>query len=671
MFYPVLGLLPAGEAASVTGVSVDGNWWQIEFVGGADERGWLSARYVTAQNVNNIPLVEAPPLPATPSPTPVPTFSPTPSVITAWRGEYYDNPVLSGDPVLVRDDAAIDFVWRSNSPDTALPPDNFSARWSRDLGFERGLYRFHVAVDDGARLWLDNQLIIDTWREAGAREISAEYALDEGPHNLRLEYFDREGEAEIGMWWDKITTPSYPDWQGEYWSNRSLAGSPIYVRNDPEIDFNWGGGAPVAGFPASDYSVRWSRWVTFVPGTYRFYARADDGIRVYVDDTLILNEWHSSEGNQLYNVDLSLSDSHRLVVEYYEQAGSALAQFWWEPVSPTATPTPTPTVTPTATDTPVPPTSTGTTAPTDTLTPTQSPVPPTSTATPTGTPTPTETPVAPTTTTTPTVVAPTDTSTPTQTPITPTTTITPTLTLTSTPTATDTLTPTSTFTPTVTITATATLTPTVVPTAGPVAGFIASPLRGSLPLTVTFVNSSTDATTYQWSFGDGLIASAVSPTHIYTQAGRYTVTLTASDQITTDTLSRPEYVRVFEPTSPQVIIAAAPISGTAPLTVTFVNSSTNSTDYLWDFGDGQTTFEISPTHTYTQAGVYTVTVTVSDGVLTDTLVVPNFITVLQSLSAMLPLAPGDGLVPLSPNLTPLAVTRPEVPSSDPSTRQTF
>jgi PKD repeat protein len=188
---------------------------------------------------------------------------------------------------------------------------------------------------------------------------------------------------------------------------------------------------------------------------------------------------------------------------------------------------------------------------------------------------------------------------------------------------------------------------------------------------VTFVNSSTDATTYQWSFGDGLIASAVSPTHIYTQAGRYTVTLTASDQITTDTLSRPEYVRVFEPTSPQVIIAAAPISGTAPLTVTFVNSSTNSTDYLWDFGDGQTTFEISPTHTYTQAGVYTVTVTVSDGVLTDTLVVPNFITVLQSLSAMLPLAPGDGLVPLSPNLTPLAVTRPEVPSSDPSTRQTF
>ncbi|NIO67633.1 MAG: SH3 domain-containing protein, partial [Anaerolineae bacterium] len=105
--YPVLGLLRAGQTAEVTGISADAAWWQIKFSGAADGHGWVSAKYVTAQNTSNVPMVQAPPLPATPTPTPTPTS--TPVVISDWRGEYYNNSNLSGTPVLVRNDVSVNF----------------------------------------------------------------------------------------------------------------------------------------------------------------------------------------------------------------------------------------------------------------------------------------------------------------------------------------------------------------------------------------------------------------------------------------------------------------------------------------------------------------------------------------------------------------------------------
>jgi hypothetical protein len=304
---------------------------------------------------------------------------------TGWTGEYWSNRRLQGNPVLVRDDASVDFNWGKASPVAGVPADDFSARWTRSVEFDRATYRFHVLVDDGARLWVDNRLIVDTWRDGGAREVTADHALTKGAHSLRVEYYERTGEARIRVWWKKVSSPSYPEWKGEYWSNRRLKGNPALVRNDEAIDFKWGKGTAAAGLPADDFSVRWSRKVTFTAGVYRLQARADDGIRVYVDDKLVLDEWHENKADEEYMVDLPLRDQHRLVVEYYERGGKAQARFWWKRVGdwPTPTPvpaTPTPTATPTATPTP-------TETPTATPTPTETPTPtPTPTATPTATP---------------------------------------------------------------------------------------------------------------------------------------------------------------------------------------------------------------------------------------------------------------------------------------------
>ena len=294
-----------------------------------------------------------------------------------WRGEYWPNRRLDGRPVLVRNDVNVDFAWGRGAPAAGLPADDFSARWTRTAEFDGATYRFHVVVDDGARLWVDDQLILDAWRDGAARELTTDYALVQGSHSLRVEYYEHTGEARIHVWWEKVSSPSYPDWKGEYWSNWRLKGAPALVRNDARIDFYWGTGAARAGLPADDFSARWSRKVTFEPGVYRFYAWADDGMRVYVDDTLALDEWHDSSGGEVYMVDLTLRGEHRLAVEYYERGGEALVKFWWKrvgdwptPPTPTYTPTATPTMTPTAT-----PTITPTTMPTNTPTPTPTATP--------------------------------------------------------------------------------------------------------------------------------------------------------------------------------------------------------------------------------------------------------------------------------------------------------
>jgi PKD repeat protein len=227
--YPVLGLLKAGQTAEITGRSADGGWWQIKFSGVAGERGWLSAKYVTAQNTANVPVVQAPPPPtaAPATATPVPP-TPTPLVITDWRGEYYNNPNLSGAPALVRNDVAISFNWGAGAPAAGLPADNFSARWTRNLSFPAGLYRFELTIDDGVRVWVDNNLIIDQWRDSSPATYVAEARLSQGTHSVRIEYYERTGGALIDLRWQRVNEQSNE-------TPRPHAGGPYIVNEGSQV----------------------------------------------------------------------------------------------------------------------------------------------------------------------------------------------------------------------------------------------------------------------------------------------------------------------------------------------------------------------------------------------------------------------------------------------------
>jgi PKD repeat protein len=183
------------------------------------------------------------------------------------------------------------------------------------------------------------------------------------------------------------------------------------------------------------------------------------------------------------------------------------------------------------------------------------------------------------------------------------------------------------------------------------ADFSATPLSGIAPLTVTFTNqSTTDYTDALWIFGDGITSTLINPTHTYALAGAYTVTLQASGLGGTDEVTRPNTITVYQPVTAD--FSATPLSGTAPLIVTFTNQSTGDyTDALWNFGDGITSTLLNPTHTYGLAGVYTVTLQASGLGGTDVFTHPNATTVYQSVHADFSATPLSGTAPLTVTFT--------------------
>lgn len=122
------------------------------------------------------------------------------SPVTGWWAEYYNNQNLSGYPVLVRDDPEVNFEWYGDSPHPSVPADQFSARWTRTVYFGSGTYVFRVLRDDGARLWVDNNLILDAWQE-GREEHFVDYTLQSGDHLIRLEMYENAGWARSSLSW--------------------------------------------------------------------------------------------------------------------------------------------------------------------------------------------------------------------------------------------------------------------------------------------------------------------------------------------------------------------------------------------------------------------------------------------------------------------------------------
>jgi hypothetical protein len=274
------------------------------------------------------PIVILPPPILTPGTTP--TSIPP---ITAWLGAYYANPSLSGSPVRVRNDPWVDFDWGTGSPASGIPADGFSVRWTRAVPFDEGTYRFYALVDDGVRLRVGGQSVLNAWSDGPLRQVSGLHSVVKGTYEIQVEYYERTGGAAIRVWWSK-TAETYPDWKGTYYANRTLSGQAELVRNDAQIQFDWGGGAPTSGLPTDDFSVRWTRTVDFPSANYRFVALADDGIRITVSGQRIVDAWYDSSGDRTHVADVALFGPHEVVVEYYEHLGNAIVDLAWAPIQP-------------------------------------------------------------------------------------------------------------------------------------------------------------------------------------------------------------------------------------------------------------------------------------------------------------------------------------------------
>lgn len=196
-----------------------------------------------------------------------------------WRTEYFNNTSLSGSPVLVRDEATVGGDWGDGSPGPGVNSDFWSARWSRQLTARAGQYRIILTSDDGSRLFINDQLIINNWRDQAPTSMSADYFTGGGTLNVRIEFYDRTGGASLRA--DLITisgglvtplpTPPTSGGSGQCTTApsgmqaQSIATTALNIRRGPSTQFETMGTlapcqiVPLTGFRSTD-----SAWVQII-----------------------------------------------------------------------------------------------------------------------------------------------------------------------------------------------------------------------------------------------------------------------------------------------------------------------------------------------------------------------------------------------------------------------
>ena len=241
-----------------------------------------------------------------------------------WRGEYFSNPDLIGAPAFSRNDASINFNFGTAGPGGGVASTNFSARWTRSQYFSAGRYRFTTTTDDGVRLWVDGQLVIDQWHDQTPTSWRVDLSLADGNHWLEMDYYQHGSSAQAQLTWAPVTG-SIDLWRGDYFANPSLDGTAAFTRDDADINLDWGTGSPGKGIaPSTNWSARWtSRRATNAPGFYTVIVTADDGARVWVDNALLIDQWHDQSPTPYAAMVYLNVGQHDWRIEFYQHLGAA------------------------------------------------------------------------------------------------------------------------------------------------------------------------------------------------------------------------------------------------------------------------------------------------------------------------------------------------------------
>ncbi len=243
-----------------------------------------------------------------------------------WLGEFWNNRDLSGPIAMTRWENTIDFNWFGDSPDPRLNSDNFSARWTRTVNFPAGTYRFLATMDDGMRIWIDNQLVIDSWNPSQEHTMTFDRFMS-GNHAIRIDYFEAGGFAVARFNWQQINAGGgqfFPNWRAEYFNNTTLADSPALIRDEATISNNWGLGSPGPGVNADFWSARWSRQLTARAGQYRIILTSDDGSRLFINNQLVLDNWRSQSSTSISTDYFTQGGTLDVRIEYFDARGPAV-----------------------------------------------------------------------------------------------------------------------------------------------------------------------------------------------------------------------------------------------------------------------------------------------------------------------------------------------------------
>jgi hypothetical protein len=262
---------------------------------------------------------------------------PPPAPTSTYLGEYWNTPGASnsppfpaGAPTFTRNDAVVDFDWGGGSPNPAVSNDHFAARWTKQETFEPGTYRFSATADDGVRIYLDGQLIIDKWIDQGSTTYTVDKTVSAGVHALKVEYYENGGGATAQFSFAKITPTAANGLAATYYNNKDFTGSTV-TRTDATVNFSWGNGSPDPAIGPDTFSARWTGQVMpQYSQTYTFYARTDDGVRLWVNGQLLVDKWIDQGSTEWSGtIALTAGQKYSILMEYYENGGGAVAQLRW------------------------------------------------------------------------------------------------------------------------------------------------------------------------------------------------------------------------------------------------------------------------------------------------------------------------------------------------------
>src|SRR5215212_1982409 len=256
-----------------------------------------------------------------------------PPTLACNKGEFlaqYRNELMTfaTQPVLTRCETGINNDWASDSPGSGVNADSFTARWVGTFDFEASGYEFTATSDDGIRLWVDGQLLIDQWKDQAAATYKATKAMTAGEHEVKVEYYENAGLAVAKVSWAK--TCSKGTFLAQYRNElKTFSTQPVLTRCETAVNDDWGSGSPGSGVNADSFTSHWVGTFDFGASGYEFTAASDDGIRLWVDGQLLIDQWKDQAAATYKATKAMTAGEHEVKVEYYENAGLAVAKVSW------------------------------------------------------------------------------------------------------------------------------------------------------------------------------------------------------------------------------------------------------------------------------------------------------------------------------------------------------
>jgi RHS repeat-associated protein len=270
----------------------------------------------------------------------------TPGLIGQYWNDTAHNQTFTGNPLVTRTDANIQFNWGTGSPDPSINTSYWLGRWTGYFTAPvTGSYTFYAVASDRCRVWINSTEVINTWTSTCGTQYGTAVSLTQGqivpiqmdyadvtdPSSAALHVKGAVADQIVPTAWLQTGTQQNTDAHGllgKYFNDNGTHNFPadssaFLVRSDPNVNFNWGSGGPLPNGPTSSYLARWTGWFTpSTTGSYTFGTNSNSGTRITINSTQVLNNWTVNPGtNYGSSISLTAGVAVPIDVDYFQTTG--------------------------------------------------------------------------------------------------------------------------------------------------------------------------------------------------------------------------------------------------------------------------------------------------------------------------------------------------------------